>query len=741
MINFHAPISVEDELRLLGVNSGNYVLNFKMDLTASAALINSTGSYVYEGVPLNKILSEYTSSYPKIYNNNIFPKSLVLANGSLKPHDWNKAAAQSIYSDLVIENDSLVPEGTKREVYLQVINANYIEIDEDGNIIGFSPLLETQISTWKANNSNRTPKTKDYFGVDKVITYAYSISPVGTEGGVNLVTEDVYPVNFEDMKVDFGLEEVITYPEPTPPEEPPVEPPTEPEEPPVEGEEPPEEPPVEPEEPPEPIIEYIPKKAPKGVTKLAIYADDASIDNPVIGLRNVHTPLIKYTPSTSTITLPRYKIGEQPETFYQGLFTNIIQNFSSEYSFSKSSLGSYIKFTNLDEVPKLLLTGIYVGRSLTSSEVNLRKNFLSFPESVVRETGTEVLYSYRNTEETNTELPEFSSLYSAPLLSVSAGEVAYQLYTSLWTIGYESESLEVSNDRYRIRYEISNEVTTDIYKFRWESTTETVLFSNTWEMSWESENSRLYKSEYYIRFESELPEFRDFKDFYNISWDKDLSQTYTTHYRIAYEATQYRTYTSEWSFTWDISLIDSVIVKPYYLELYDNGEYIDCVSYQVYADYQAIREYMLTDKFYMFFSNAPKYEMIMFNTERAPYSGIFLESIEDSSLEDRTGVPDNFILLGNYTIKNINIKNSLSLDIIGLDKQLNEYKSYWVPEVVVDYLDSMILMDDNYSSALPLDGIYLEYQNTDEVELEVITLETGACCFIQTSVGSRCSPY
>lgn len=728
MINFHAPISVEDELRLLGVNSGNYVLNFKMDLTASAALINSTGSYVYEGVPLNKILSEYTSSYPKIYNNKIFPKSLALANGSLKPHDWNKAAAQSIYSDLVIENDNPVPEGTKREVYLQVINANYIEIDEDGNIIGFSPLLETQISTWKANNYNRTPETKDYFGVDKVITYAYSISPVGTEGEVNLVTEDVYPVNFEDMKVDFGLEEVITYPEPTPPEDPPVE-----------GEEPTE--PTEPVTPAEPIIEYIPKKAPEGVTKLAIYADDASIDNPVIGLRNVYIPLIKYTPSTSAVTLPRYKIGEQPETFYQGLFKNIIQDFSSKYSFSKSSLGSYIKFTSLDEAPKLLLTGIYVGRSLTSSEANLRKNFLSFPESVVRETGIEVLYSYRNTEETNTELPEFSSLFSAPLLSVSAGKVSYQLYTSLWTIGYESESLEVYNDRYRIRYEISDEVTTDIYRFRWESTTETVLFSKTWEMSWESENSRLYKSEYYIRFESELPEFRDFKDFYNISWDKDLSQTYTTHYRIAYEATQYRTYTSEWSFTWDISLIDSVIVKPYYLELYDNEEYIDCVSYQVYADYQAIREYMLIDKFYMFFSNAPKYEMIMFNTERVPYSGIFLESIEDSSLEDRTGVPDNFILLGNYTIKNINIKNSLSLDIIGLDKQLNEYKSYWVPEVVEDYLDSMILMDDNYSSALPLDGIYLEYQNTDEVELEVITLETGACCFIQTSVGSRCSPY
>lgn len=719
MINFHAPISVEDEIRLLGINSGNYVLDFRMDLVASAAIINSLGSYVYEGVPLTKILSEYTNSYPKIYNNRIFPKSLVNANGSLKAHTWNKASAQSIYSDLVVENDSNIPEGLKREVYLQVINSNYIEINESGDIVGYSPLLQTQIDTWKSINNGRVPKTKDFFGTDKVITYAYTTNAVGSFGDLNLVTEGTYPVSFEDMKVDFGMEEVLIYPE-TPE--------------PIEGEE------LE-EIPPEPITEYRPKKAPKGLTRLAIYADHPSIENPVVGLRNIFTPLSKYSITNSPVTVSQLKVGENPNTFYQGLFKNIIQDFSSKYSFSKSSLGGYVRFDDSDTIPKLLLTGVYVGRSLSSSEASLKKHFLSFPESIVQETGIDVLYSYRDAQKTVNEIPELSSLYSAPLLSVSAGTVPYQLSSSMWTIGYESESLNLTSERYRFRWELSDQVNTSVYRFRWESTKDTEPYSNTWTLSWESENTRLYQSEYYIRFESELPEFRDFKDFYNIVWDKDLSQTYTNHYKISYEVTQYRTYNYEWSLSWNTTLIDSVIIKPYYLELYDNGKYIDCISYQVYVDPVAVRDYLLINKFYLFFSNPTKYEMVMFNPQRAPYDNIFLNSIEDSSLEDRSGIPNNFELLGNYTIKNINKKGSLSLDIVGGDKQLNEYKSYWVPEIIEDYLDYMILMDDNYSSALPLENIYLEYQNSDEVEIEVITLETGACCFIQTSVGSRCSPY
>ena len=71
MINFHAPFAVEDQITLLGTYSGNYVLDFRMNTTESAAIINSLGSYVYEGVPLINILSEYSSSYPKIYNNKV----------------------------------------------------------------------------------------------------------------------------------------------------------------------------------------------------------------------------------------------------------------------------------------------------------------------------------------------------------------------------------------------------------------------------------------------------------------------------------------------------------------------------------------------------------------------------------------------------------------------------------------------------------------------------------------------
>lgn len=732
MINFHAPFSVEDQLSLLGVYSGNYVLDFRTNLVESAALVNSLGSYIYEGVPLTKILSEYSSSYPQIYNNKIFPKTLIAANGTLNTHVWNKAAAQSIYSDLVIESSTAISAGNKTEVYVQVLNANYINIDENGNILSFSPLLQNQVNSWKNSNSGRNPKTKDFFGTDRVITYTYGVNPVGETGELNLTTEGVYAVDLENMKIDFGLEEVITYPEPPPPEEPVEPPPEDPENP---------EEPAEPEPPPEPIITYVPRKAPGGVSKLAIYADHPSIDNPVVGLRTSLTDLKKYTPTNSLVTLEALKIGETPNTFYQGLFKNIIQEFSTKYAFSKSSVGGYVKFLPSDLIPKLYLSGIYVGRSLSSSENDLRKHFLSFPESVVQETGVEVLFSYREVVNTDNSIPELSSLYTAPLLSVSAGPVAYQLFTSLWTLSYESESLTTTEDRYRIRYEISDEVTTDIYRFRWESTSETTEYTQIWNFTWDSENTRLYSSEYYIRFETELPEFREYKDFYSITWDNALVQAYTNNYKFAYEAEQFRSYTAEWSFSWQTSLIDSVIIKPYYLERYIEGEYIDCISYQIYADYQAIREYILTGKFYIYFSNAPKYEMVMFDVERFPYEDIFLQSIEDSSLEYRDDVPEKYIFLGNYTIKNINRNTSLSLDIVGGTKQLNEYRSYWLPEELVDYTESMIPMDDGYSSALPLDNIFVDLHNTDEVELEVVALEAGTCCFIQTSVGSRCSPY
>ena len=726
MINFHAPFAVEDQITLLGTYSGNYVLDFRMNTTESAAIINSLGSYVYEGVPLINIISEYSSSYPKIYNNKVFPKTLVSANGTLSTHVWNKAAAQAIYSDLVVENITAVPSGKKTEVYLQVINANYIIIDSTGKITSYSPLLQAQIDSWSTLNPGRLPKTSDFFGTSKVITYAYTTNAVGTQGALNLATEGFYPVLFEEERVDFGLEEIITYPDPVIPPEP------------VEGE-----PPPEPSEPPEPIITIVPRKPPPGLKKLAIYADHPSIDNPVVGFRQTLSELKKYDVATSPnpLIVNSLKLGEEPNTYYQGLFKNIIQEFSSNYSFSKSSVGGYIRFNNGEIDPKLYLTGIYVGRSLTSTEESLKKHFLSFPESIVQETGVEVLFSYRTVDEAIVEIPLLSSLYSAPLLSVSAGSTPYQLSTSNWTIGYESESLTLTEARYRIRYEVSDEVTVAIYKFRWESTTETLDFTDSWLISWESENTFKYVSEYYIRFDLELPDFREYKDFFSITWNRDLSQSYTSHYKIKYETQQSRNYLLEWSFSWETSLIDSVIIKPFYLKRYIEGDYVSCVSYQIYIDYQVVREYLLTDKFYIYFSNAPKYEMVMFNSERSPYSGIFLESIEDSSLENREGVPDKFTLLGNYTVKNIDVNNSLSLDIVGGTTQLNEYRSYWVPEILEDYSNSMLAMDDNYSTALPLDYIYVEYHNTDEVELEVVALEAGECCFIQTSVGSRCYPY
>ena len=104
-------------------------------------------------------------------------------------------------------------------------------------------------------------------------------------------------------------------------------------------------------------------------------------------------------------------------------------------------------------------------------------------------------------------------------------------------------------------------------------------------------------------------------------------------------------------------------------------------------------------------------------------------------------IPSRFSKIGNYTIKDVNRYNSFSLDVIGVDKQLNEYKSYWITEVIEDYAGSFLTMADGKSKLLILDNMFKEDHHEDVVELDLIILDGEECCFTQSSTGSRCSPY
>ena len=73
--------------------------------------------------------------------------------------------------------------------------------------------------------------------------------------------------------------------------------------------------------------------------------------------------------------------------------------------------------------------------------------------------------------------------------------------------------------------------------------------------------------------------------------------------------------------------------------------------------------------------------------------------------------------------------------------QMNEYRSYWIPEDLENFQTSFILLEDGESKALPLDYKFRDDHHTDIVELDLVILTSKECCFTQKVVGSRCSPY
>ena len=779
-VSFHAPFTIDDQIRLFANSSGNHLLNFKLAPDYSNSLLQSVCSYIYEGVPVSKIPSDISGSYNKIYENRILPKELTDSQGNLKNHVWKRAGYQAIYSDLLIENSSLspIPEGQKLEVFWMALNANYVNIDSNGNITSFSPLINNQLSIWNSLNPGKTPSNKDYFGTSDIVGYGYQTVPLGSEGGVSLALSGMCSVNLVSKKVLFPGNSV-----------------------------------------------------PVGVTRVAIYAQDSNIDNPVIGIKTSLDPLdvyivdelegaiklpeeietniktesgpltgqtkpnwyvgalfpdevYRYVKANSagswSITYPEAYYTEEeldsiivaesevyvdentvftneqiqtayglpilklvsssvPNTMYNESFVNIIQRYSSDYSFSQSALGGYGLFTS--ETPNFLLSGLYVGRSLNSSDTSFRKKFLSYPGAVIQETGIEVFYSYRQISLEDKTTPSLNSLYAEPLISVSVGMSTYYLKSETFNISYENEFLTTTTERYKFKYEVSFDAKIDIYKIRWERNVDSQAFLERWRLSWESDTSTWKKQEYYFRYEITLPKDRDLKDFYFISWDKESLKTDTTIYKISFETEQSMYKTQSWTMKWDLVLSDRAIIKPYYLQKIENGVLVHCISFQVYVDYAYVENFIANDRLYFYFSNPPKYELIQFDYNMLPYQGIFLEEITDLALDIRDDVPDRYTLLGNYTIKDVNLENSFSLDIMADLNQMNEYRSYWIPEDLENFQTSFILLEDGESKALPLDYKFRDDHHTDIVELDLVILTSKECCFTQKVVGSRCSPY
>lgn len=798
-ISFYTPMLIEEQLNLKENFSGNYLMDFRVSSNTSEAMIKAMSSFIYESVPMTRISDNYSERGVSLLNNKVLAKEIPpeAKKTTYGERDWAKETNQGLYSDLLIECNFEIPDSKKLEVYWSITSAVYVEVSMSSNsILGVSPLLASMIETWKAQNNGASPKDKDFFGTTRGISGVYvQGNPTSEDGEAFLekgYNSGTAKVSFNSNLV-FGLSAgrgavfehspgkykvYLAYPEPsydnmaspvvglmtslipmdiykqggstttsT-----------------VTG--------------PQANLTITQKNAegplrgralagnfitatfPGPLTRTTV-ADSYgvwSIDYPESPLEQEQLDQIEVTQSSesgggfssnttvaptvqTSYGLPILKQVDRslPGGMY-GRISNLVEKGSPSYSYSEAGVSGYYKFTKTS--PKYILTGLYVGRVLNSpSSLANRTGFLSKPGAVINQIGMEVNYGARLVDKTRTTRPGDSDLYPNEVLLASATKPSYETTRRIFSLSYELENMNTVKERYRISYEKSYENSRDIYTLKWGLFTELAPVTQKWRLSWDSDMPFKTVTEYYMRFEVKLPDEVLTKQFYTVSWDRDLSDSYVQLMKMAYEVDQYRPRIYTWKFNWETVLIDQAVIKPYYVKRSVGGKFVDCISFQVYVDYAYAETFMATNRMFFYFSNPPKYELIQFDYNMRPYEDVFMEDLKDPGMNNRDDVPERFVFLGNYTIKDVDINNSFSLDILAEENQMNEHRSYWVPENLEDYESTMITLKDGKSKALPLDYKFRDDHHTDIVELDLVILTGAECCFTQKSIGSRCSPY
>lgn len=371
--------------------------------------------------------------------------------------------------------------------------------------------------------------------------------------------------------------------------------------------------------------------------------------------------------------------------------------------------------------------------------------FQSIPGSIVNFAGFDIFYrtaeraySVQSSIRISGSREGFSGLSSAYIhgLSLNFGIGGYTHQVGQYSINWSKDVYEVTKDSYRLGWRQNSLSDHDVYSLKWVEGYEPRQYTDVYRFKYSREGFTEHKNEYMFRWFYELPEDDEDRMFFDMSWRKedvsDTSQTYT----IKYSKELNKTVRDNYLMRWTRPLADKIVTKLYYIKDGDRHH----ISYMVYGD-KLIDEYLLDDSLTFYFSNPSKYELIKFNRDAEPYRGIFMSQLElQEGLNSRSGVPDDYVFIGNYTIEDIDIKNSLSLDVVVKDKQLNEFRSYWLPVDIEELTPQLVQLQNGWLAA-PIEPIFRDDHHIDMVELEIEFVNETECCFKQKVVGSRCSPY
>lgn len=398
-----------------------------------------------------------------------------------------------------------------------------------------------------------------------------------------------------------------------------------------------------------------------------------------------------------------------------------------------------------DNTDTFFLSAFYIGRDPyenpeSINNVKNEKTFLSYPKSIIQQLGVTVLFAMGGIENGVTLSPLAYDVFTA---SGKRTPFYRKTLTPNYSFSWDLESLVRARILYKFKWNRLFENTKDRYKFSWQKNVDLERKKAIWKVKWDREKVYFKTKRYYFRYDQVMPEDSIKKNFYVINWDVLSITKKILTYKIKSELEMSRTKILTWKASWDNTLLNPCLVQPYYISLYNSktDTYTDSVSYQVYGDPKFLDSHIANNNFYCYFSNPSKFELVKFDYNLQPYDKEFLIDLRDPKLGNLDLVPSNYALIGNYTIKGIDIRGSLSLDIIAGSAQVNESKSYWVPDDIDAYSTTMTTLSDGKSKALSLDGIFRDDHNTDVVELDLIILDEKECCFTQKSSGTRCSPY
>lgn len=441
-----------------------------------------------------------------------------------------------------------------------------------------------------------------------------------------------------------------------------------------------------------------------------------------------------YVQTKYDLPVLKLKDASQPGTVYSSL--------KPSYYFSNLTSSSVSEF------------GYRVGFKLAPNELNIFSialeplvsnptSYVSNPGAVIQEEGFEFTYS---AAESTGESSTASALIAEPLVLFTNGPEVTPKIKQQFSFTYLSEFYQTLTERLKVKWSTGDTTYKQKLKVKWERNVNLTSKRLRLRTSYEREATKKVKDQYVFRYVETLPEDVITKKFLITSWETQPLKTEKIIFKSSWTAEVSSFRTQELKVKWDLTLSDMCIVKPYYIEKTVNKQVIHCISFQVYVDYEYLQHFIENDEVYFYFSNPPKYELIRFDYNAAPYQDVFIKSINDPILIDRQNVPPNFLLLGNYTIENISINNSCSLDIMANIKQINEYRSYWIPENISSYKNSFTPMPKSSTSTvsmkmLPLDKRFRDDHHEDIVELDLVIVTETECCFTRKDIGTTCSPY